>query len=109
MTSPNGERKLSRLVIPAGITAFGFLLSRFLPEGAGVAQTIIELDMSQGNIRAAVGEMVIAIDRELGKVKNAEHRRLLVDLAYKLRGMVMLAQQREAPVCPPQQTVLRPG
>jgi hypothetical protein len=97
--SPKGKKKLSRLFIPAGLTAvsFGWLLSRFVPEGAVVAQTMIELDMSQGNIRAGVRETILAIDRELGRVKNAEHRRLLVDLAYRLKDMITQAQLQEMP------------
>jgi hypothetical protein len=97
--SPKGKKKLSRLFIPAGLTAvsFGWLLNRFVPEGAVVAQTIIELDMSQGNMRAAVRETILAIDRELGRVKNAEHRQVLVDLAYRLKDMIMRAQLQEMP------------
>jgi hypothetical protein len=97
--SPKGKKKMSRLFIPAGLTAvsFGWALSRFVPEGAALAQTMIELDMSQGNIRAAVSETILAIDRELGKVKNAEHRKVLVDLAYRLKDMIMRAQVQEMP------------
>ena len=99
-----GKRKLSRLLVPAGLTAmsFGWLLSRFVPEGAIVAQTMIELDMSQGNIRNAVRETIIAIDTELGRVKNAEHRKILVDLAYKLKDVIMRAQLQEMPEGPVQ-------
>ncbi len=97
-----GKRKLSHLLVPAGLTAmsFGWLLSRFVPEGAIVAQTMIELDMSQGNIRNAVRETIIAIDAELGRVKNAEHRRVLVDLAYRLKDVITRAQLQEMQECP---------
>jgi hypothetical protein len=95
--SPKGKKILSRLLIPAGLTAvsFGWLLSRFVPEGAVVAQTMIELDMSQGNIRTAVRETILAIDHELGRVKNAEHRRILVALAYRLKDVITRAQIQE--------------
>jgi hypothetical protein len=108
---PKGKKKLSRLLIPAGLTAvsFGWLLSRFVPEGAVVAQTMIELDMSQGSIRNAVRETILAIDLELGRVKNAEHRQVLVDLAYRLKDMVMRAQIQEMPDCSAQGTGPRPS
>jgi hypothetical protein len=105
--SPKGKKRLSRLFIPIGLTAvsFGWLLSRLVPEGAAVAQTMIELDMSQGNIRTAVHETILAIDRELGRVRNAEHRQVLVDLAYRLKDMIIREQLQESQMAWPRKQV----
>ena len=76
--------------IPASLSigiALGWALSHFATKKAITTQKKNAIDRPQYTYRDRFRGAILAIDNELSAMKNAEDRKVLVEVAYRLRDL----------------------
>ena len=91
--------KWSYAFIPASLfmgIALGWALSHLVTKKAVVTQNKIATERPPCTLRNRVRESILAIDNELSAVKNAEHRKVLVEAAYRLADLDLRTQVQKS-------------